>query len=141
MEACSDILWRTLFIEHWNGLSIMYNLRRANPDFILTSDASGSWGCGAFSFFSWFQYQWPQQFDTKYITVKELFPSVIAVAIWGHKWENRSVLYRHRCDNEAVVHINNTGTSKVMACAAYTSLPYSLTCLSHPCMCPVLTMI
>ena len=109
-EARSDILWWLRFIEYWNGLSMMQSLRRANPDTILTSDASGSWGCGAFSSSSWFQYQWPQSYQSHHITVKELLPIVIAAAIWGHSWENQSVLCR--CDNEAVVHIINTGTSK-----------------------------
>ena len=48
IEARSDILWWASFIEHWNGLSMMRNLRRDNPDVKITSDASGSWGCGAY---------------------------------------------------------------------------------------------
>lgn len=47
-EARSDILWWGSFIAQWNGLSMMRPLQEANPDITLTSDASGSWGCGAF---------------------------------------------------------------------------------------------
>ena len=116
MEARSDILWWTSFIEHWNGLSMMLESRRNNPDFVITSDASGSWGCGAYTLTSWFQYQWPPTIADEHITVKELLPIVIAVAIWGVNWANKSILCR--CDNEAVVYIINSGTSrdpKVMA--------------------------
>ena len=47
-EAQSDIVWWHCFIVHWNGISMMPNDRKDNPDCVLTSDASGSWGCGAF---------------------------------------------------------------------------------------------
>ena len=45
-----------------------------------------------------------------YIKVKELLPIVIAAAVWWLNWFNKSILCR--CDNEAVVHIIDTGTSK-----------------------------
>ncbi len=65
----------------------------------ITSDASGNWGCGAFEV----------KKDVR-ITVKELLPVVMAVAIWGHKWRRKSV--KCQCDNAAMVAIINTGTSK-----------------------------
>ena len=43
-------------------------------------------------------------------TIKELLPIVIAAAIWGPDWVGKAVLCQ--CDNEAVVYIINTGTSK-----------------------------
>ena len=89
---------------------MMQEARRSNPDVTLTSDASGSWGCGAFYANSWFQLQWPAASIDYHITVKELLPIVIAAGIWGAQWANQSVVCR--CDNEAVVHIINTGTSK-----------------------------
>ena len=88
----------------------MRDLCHNNPDIILTSDASGSWGCGAYTLAAWFQYQWPPSLRDQHITVKELLPIVIAAAIWGIGWSNKSILCR--CDNEAVVHIINTGTSR-----------------------------
>ena len=42
---------------------------------------------------------------------KELFPVVLAADIWGPQWSRRHVLFR--CDNEAVVHILNSRTSKI----------------------------
>lgn len=101
VEARSDILWWHSFIEHWNGLSMMQQSHKDNPDIIVTSDASGSWGCGAFS---WFQYQWSTQTIDYQITIKEL---LLAAAIWGPQWANKSILCQ--CDNEAVVCILNTG--------------------------------
>ncbi len=109
-EARSDILWWHSFIQHWNGLSMMRPSRRRDPDVVLTSDASGSWGCGAYSQAAWFQYQWSAATTEYHITAKELLPIVIAAAIWGKAWAGKSILCR--CDNEAVVYIINSGTSK-----------------------------
>ncbi len=130
VEARSDIFWWASFIEHWNGLSMMHNLRRDNPDIIITSDASGSWGCGAYCLSAWFQYQWPTELKDQHITVKELLPIIIAIAIWGADWANRSILCR--CDNEAVVHIVNSGTSKdplvmgLMRCLHFITAKFNL---------------
>ena len=109
-EARSDIFWWHSFIQHWNGISMMVASRKCNPDVILTSDASGSWGCGAFYAGDWFQHQWSPHTINYTITAKELLPIVMAAAIWGPHWANKSVLCR--CDNEAVVCILNTGTSR-----------------------------
>ena len=88
----------------------MHSYRRQNPDVILTSDASGSWGCGADCDSQWLQYQWSDLTVDYNITAKELLPIVFGAAMWGKDWENKSILCR--CDNEAVVHIVNTGTSR-----------------------------
>ena len=43
-EARSDIKWWTMFIESWNGVSILRDQILTQPDHELWSDASGSWG-------------------------------------------------------------------------------------------------
>ena len=49
---------------------------------------SGSWGCGAFtSSGEWFQVVWPDSWSSVHITVKELLPIVIGVALWGKQME------------------------------------------------------
>ena len=110
LESRSDILWWYTFITSWNGLSIMRALNKSYPEITVTSDASGSWGCGAHWQNLWFQHPWDDTTRHHNITVKELIPIVISVAIWGESWANKTVLCR--CDNEAVVSILTTGTSK-----------------------------
>ena len=110
VEARSDVLWWAYFIEHWNGLPMMRDSCHSSPDVVLTSDASGSWGFGAYSQVSWFQYPWPLIMKDHHITMKELLPIVIAAANWGPDWVGNAVLCQ--CDNKAVVYIINTGTSK-----------------------------
>ena len=41
---------------------------------------------------------------------KELFPIVLACHIWGQSWANKRVKFW--CDNQSVVHILKSGTSK-----------------------------
>ncbi len=89
---------------------MMHKAHCSNPEVTLTSDASGSWGCGAFWNTNWFQYQWCPITDKWAITEQELLPIVIASAIWGPQWANKSVSCL--CDNEAVVFIINSGTSR-----------------------------
>ena len=113
VEARSDIMWWCRFIEHWNGLSMMHQSRRNSPSISLTSDASGSWGCGTFYQEKWFQYKWNHATQDYHITFKELLPIVISAALWGPHWANQTI--QCHCDNESVVHIINTGTSKDQA--------------------------
>ena len=77
----------------------------------ITSDASGTWGCGAFSSRGeWFQLEWPDSWRGLHITIQELLPIVLSVALWGGQWHDSTV--RCRCDNAAVVAIVNKGTSR-----------------------------
>lgn len=49
----SDLLWWRLFADQWNGVAIaMPHDPQAR---MVTSDASGSWGCAAWSDQAWFQ--------------------------------------------------------------------------------------
>ena len=101
-EARADIWWWLVFAKLWNGVSICPAV--GSPQVFLTSDASGSWGCGAFSGNEWFQFQWTSEHGfEEHITFKELFPIVLAVMVWGREWAG---LHLHcSCDNEAVVHV------------------------------------
>ena len=107
----SDLQWWALFLEGWNGVSLFESVVPKPPTATLTSDASGSWGCGAFTADGqWFQVRWPEAWGGVHITVKELLPIVVACAVWGHLWKGRTV--RCLCDNAAVVAIVRSGTSK-----------------------------
>ena len=100
-QCRADIAWWSAFISEWNGVSLFPGMPRG---VIITSDASGSWGCRAFTAhpLDWFQLQWPPQWENVSIAVKELMPITIAAAIWGHAWHNQRVLFCS--DNMAVVH-------------------------------------
>ena len=51
------------------------------------SNASGSFGCGAFTReLGWFQIKWPKSWEETDIATKELVPVVVATAIWVKQW-------------------------------------------------------
>ena len=81
-----------------------------NPQVVLTSDASGSWGCGAFVGQQWFMLPWAGPVQESHITVKELAPIVVAALVLGQDWRGKTVLAH--CDNSAAVAIVNMGFSR-----------------------------
>ena len=105
----ADLLWWKTFASQWNGATLICDLESHQP-VVVTSDASGSWGCGAWCDHRWFQLQWDQQSRDKQIAVKELLLVIIASAIWGHEWAGRRVV--SNCDNQAVVVVLNSRGSR-----------------------------
>ena len=43
----SDLMWWALFIQSWNGMSMLLKYRPQRSDHEIWTDASGSFGCGA----------------------------------------------------------------------------------------------
>ena len=86
------------------GSDCSHGRERALPHAI-TSDTSGSWGCGAFTDAGeWFQFRWPVEWRGVHITSKELLPILVACAVWGS--------LRCLCNNAAVVAIVRSGSSR-----------------------------
>ena len=114
LEFRSDLKWWICFLPIWNGVCRLSSVVPKTPEVQITSDASGSWGCGAYTSDGfWFQLKLPDSWRDIHITVKELLPIVIGAALWGSAWQGRTVSCR--CDNAAVVAIVNSGRSKVEA--------------------------
>ena len=103
----ADLAWWSTFLGFWNGKSFMPPSGR--PLFI-TSDASGSWGCGAAYENMWFQLQWTESWKSLPIAPKELVPIVIAVILWGPHLVGRHICCL--CDNAAVVAVVNKGAAR-----------------------------
>ena len=108
--ARADIVWWLLFATNWNGISMPWDSSVCSPAFNIFTDASGSWGCGAYWSFQWFHLKWPNHLQSLLIAIKELTPVVIAAAIFGRQW--RGHLIQFSVDNMAVVHILNSTYSK-----------------------------
>lgn len=107
-EFKADMGWWQAFAPHWNGTSIL--VHQACAEVVVTSDASGFWGCGAWSGTAWFQVEWDDRTRNLGIAVKEMLPIIIAAATWGKLWSGCNV--RARCDNAAVVAVVNARYSK-----------------------------
>ena len=91
---------------------------RKPPEVVIPSDASGRWGCGAFSSTGeWFQCAWPEEWKEVHITEKELMPIVVAATLWESSWQGKTI--QCRTDNAAVVANVNSGRSKRSAIAMH----------------------
>ena len=106
-SARADIEWWRMFARSWNGINF---LPFARAQITLTSDASGSWGCGAFYEARWFQFQWSDLLRPQNIAAMELLPILLASAMWGSNWQAHHILCQ--CDNQAVVAVLNKGSAK-----------------------------
>ena len=106
-EFQSDLRWWHIFVSRWNGISFIASVA---PSITVTSDASGTWGCGAFVGNQWFQLAWPPSWSDIHITAKELVPIVLAAMIWGSTWSKKVVQFI--CDNQAVVSCLKSGSSR-----------------------------
>ena len=113
LEFKSDLAWWEYFLEQWNGLSMMESLHHNQAPFaVWHTDASGAWGCGAYwgEMGHWIQAQWNAEWLMNNITLKEMIPIVLAIAMWGKYCSHKHVLVY--CDNMAVVQIMVSNTSK-----------------------------
>ena len=90
----SDLLWWATFLPSWNGRSMMSVGLQNQVVATLTSDASGTWGCGARGSGS----NWSGQRSGESLTSPSRNYYLSAV--------------KCRCDNAAVVAIVNSGTSR-----------------------------
>ena len=54
----SDLYWWHTFVTSWNGISFLrVALADPTPQVTIQTDASGTWGCGAFFEGRWLQWQ------------------------------------------------------------------------------------
>ena len=68
-EFRSDLSWWRLFAATWNGISYLPPPHHLSVT-EMASDASGSWGCGAWHGHQWFQLQWDQRSSELTIMVR-----------------------------------------------------------------------
>ena len=107
----SDLHWWHFFVNSWNGISFFKCYSpRTFFDCQITTDASGSWGCGAQFRDHWFQYAWPAEWATVGIMAKELVPIVLGCAVWGPLLVKKDA--KLKCDNLGLVDAINKGSSK-----------------------------
>ena len=107
----SDLFWWHTFLGEWNGVSLLQIADYPHPpQCIIQTDASGTWGCGAYFQGRWLQWQWPEEWLASSIMAKELVPIVISCAVWGPLLNRKTVLFQ--CDNTGVVAAVQKGSAK-----------------------------
>ena len=110
-EFQRDLTWWQELFQTWDGLSFFCMPAWAPlPDFQVSSDASGSLGYRAIFQSHWFCGAWSVAQRSSSIAYKEFFPIVVAASMWGSHWVSRRVEFL--CDNESVVAVLKSGTSR-----------------------------
>ena len=90
----ANLAWWRMIAANWNGTGPQDGI---TPSTTLFTDASGSWGCGAFWNQRWLQFHWSRSAAPLPISVKEMLPIIMAAATW------RDQCVACYCDNQAVV--------------------------------------
>ena len=103
----SDLRWWHLFATHWNGLSF---INGSTQDYVIVTDASGFWGCGAVFESQWMQLAWSKEWAWMDIMAKEFMPIVLSCAVWGPLLSGSNVEFK--CDNSSVMDSITKGSSK-----------------------------
>ena len=110
-EAHQDIKCWLQFLQCYNGVSVFINSKWLSSSTInLYADAAGSKGFAIVYGKRWLAGPFPNSWQHLHITIKELYPIVLALAIWGPQLHNNKILFH--TDNLACMHIINTQTSK-----------------------------
>jgi len=94
------------FLSTFNGHSFFlddhwYSSHTLN----LYTDASGALGFGAIFGSEWCYGKWPKEWEYKNIAILEFYPIVLSLCLWGHRMQNRCILFF--TDNEALVYVIN----------------------------------
>lgn len=109
-ETKADIATWLTFLDQYNGKSIILDKRwQAAESVHLYSDAS-QLGFGCILKSAWCFGEWPPSWGHYHITMKELYPIVLALDLWGSELANQCIVFH--CDNSAVVAILNKQTCK-----------------------------
>lgn len=112
-EARADLDMWSHFLENYNGKSVLLpEIWSSSNKELLFTDASGSLGFAAVLGSQWFALSWEKvpNLAKCQIAIKELFPIVVALELWGTVLENKKILFM--TDNMAIVHAINKQTCK-----------------------------
>ena len=109
-SARGDVTWWLHCVDNWNRKSVFLDdAWTPSPDFCLYTDASGV-GIGGVFRNQWYSERLRPAERLRSIAWRELFAVVVACRIWGHLFIGRRMLFY--CDNQSVVEIVNSGSSK-----------------------------
>ena len=67
---CSDLAWWDTFRVAWNDVLLLREVILKSPDYVISTDASGSWACGAVWGTFWLQYKWWEAYQQEIDSMK-----------------------------------------------------------------------
>ena len=109
-SARTDLQMWAVFLQHYNGKSVIIkNPKVDNQKIHLLSDASDLGFAGTYGG-HWIQGHWDDTWRQLNIAVRELYPILVLAKLFGHLWENHTIIFH--CDNQAIVAVINKQTAK-----------------------------
>ena len=116
-ETKEDMRMWLYFLQSFNGKTYFPQSSWSDSDVLeLFTDSAGSadLGCGAYFSGQWAYFPWPKSWEEegilKDMTFLEFVPVVLAIAIWGDRFQNQKIIFN--IDNLSLVNILNSQTSK-----------------------------
>lgn len=114
-ETKADLQAWQIFIQHFNGRALLLPEQWLSSEALrLYSDAAGTLGYAAIFGSKWIGGEWPDFWKENpnqfHINLKELFPVVLAIEVWGHLLANQCILFL--TDNTTTVCSVNSLSSK-----------------------------
>lgn len=115
-DVRKDIDWWIRFVEQFNGVSCIPDELWSRPGLVFSSDASlvaaGAWAPATeeHNINEYFTVQFPAALQCKAeVSINELeaVALLLGIRVWGGRCKGKRMLIR--CDNQATVHILNTG--------------------------------
>ena len=106
-----DILWWSRFVKPFNGVSFIPPLTWEEPDAVFSTDSTLN-GCGGISGGEFFHSGFPAFIAEQELPIHalELLTVIVAVRLWGDRCQGMNVVVY--CDNDAAVHVINSGRSR-----------------------------
>ena len=109
-EAKADLQVWKCFCDNFNGKSVILpSTWETSNSLRLFTDASDI-GFGGYLGPKWFAQKWSGRWKGLHISVRELFPIIVALELWSQILHNKRI--RFYSDNIAVVYVINKKTSK-----------------------------
>ena len=110
-EIRKDIIWWKRFMQHYNGISILWLLDTMHADIVLSTDSSLV-VAGAVCGNQYFHVKYPAVTTRKYNNIAhlEMLAIILAVKQWAEVLHGK--IMHLSCDNQACVKIVNSGRAK-----------------------------
>ena len=110
-ELVKDVRWWVLFMEDYNGVSIIPPIAWMAPDVVFTTDSTLT-GCGGLTDTEYFHSPFPPQVLAAGHSINglEILAVTVAVRLWGGEYVGKKILVY--CDNVQAVIAINTGKTR-----------------------------
>ena len=108
LDTRKDIKWWYTFLPKFNGVSVLWHLRKEALNEVLATDASLRGG-GGIAFGKYFRIRWPKWVEIKSLGIAhlEMLALIVGLKLWSHKFSGNK--FSIACDNQACVELINKG--------------------------------